>query len=94
MADRSALQFNCDDVLKVSGVCLDRQVMTALFFDLAAETGVSFNIVQRSAEAAVPDTDAGLKFPDSFAKEFSPTVFGFYSETQEGFTSSPITIAL
>lgn len=68
--------------------------MAALFLNLAAEAGVAFNVVQCSLEDTVPDTNVTLEFPDSFTKDFSPTVFGFDSETQVGFTSSPITIAL
>lgn len=81
MSDGAADKLNSDHIFFAFSAHFQNQVMAALFFGIATESGVIFNVLQTSVNASVNDAYSALKFPDTLTEYICPTVLGFYSET-------------
>lgn len=81
MSDSSADEFYRDRVTGVSSVGPEDKIVPGLFRDVPTESGIAFDVVQRTRNRASTNCNSRLQLSYSFAEYVRLTILGFNSET-------------
>lgn len=81
MSNSSADEFHRDRVTGVPSDGPEDKIVSGLFRDVPTESGITFDIIQRTGNRASTDSNTRLQLSYSFAEYIRLTILGFYSET-------------
>lgn len=80
-SDSSAYEFHRDRVTGVPGVGPEDKIVSGLFRDVPAKSGITVDIIQRTGNRASADCNTRLQLSYSFAEYVRLTILGFHGET-------------
>lgn len=81
MPNSSANEFYRDSVTGILSIGPEDKIVSGLFRDVPAESGITLDIIQRTGNRASADCNTRLQLSYSFAEYVRLTIFGFNSET-------------